>query len=198
MKNFTVNISVNGEMDVDKIAQAIRKVIDKVKAKPEPLKVGDIVVITGNSEFYSKGSCNGIGDIGKIVGEGDQGGSFKIEVPGNPTFANCTHKKEVRRATPDEVAQYEEEIAQAKAEAERKQVESKWAEIGRKVDEFREGDIVRGTRNLGDHERIIGEMVDGGKPDSLGDYGIKSFVDGGYRSVKDIELVTPVESRFDR
>src|SRR5690606_26011529 len=71
--------------------------------------------------------------------------------------------------------------------------ERKFAEIGRKPNEYKEGDIVRGSGNLTAGEFVgIVEDVDR-TPKSVG---IRLF-DKDYKSIKVTELIAPVESRVD-
>ncbi|WP_205754557.1 hypothetical protein [Bacillus amyloliquefaciens] len=92
-------------------------------------------------------------------------------------------------ATPDQLEILSEEEA---AEIERKQAEeAKWTKIGRKVGEYKKGDVVQ----LSDHNRKLGVM------DYIGVhfYGVE-LPNGDYaRPDKDrVTLITPVEARFDR
>ena len=61
---------------------------------------------------------------------------------------------------------------------------------------FKKGDIVRAKRNLGNREVIVGEICED-TPDENGSWALISFVDGEYRSVREVELIAPVESRVD-
>lgn len=112
---------------------------EEVESHSEKVKPGDIVVITGESEWFSKGCENNVGDIGKIIRESDGGSSWKIQVPGGPDTCNCTHKTEVRAATDEEKAQYEQAIAEAQFKV------GDYAKVITDVNEHREGDIVKIT-----------------------------------------------------
>lgn len=91
----------------------------------------------------------------------------------------------------------EEEVAKAKAEV-------KWSKIVRKVDEYKKGDIVRvleDNANGSEHKGgDIGEIVTDGDEFSDGAFRVKTpridFVN--WVRPRDIELITPVEARFDR
>ncbi len=93
-------------------------------------------------------------------------------------------------ATPDQLEILSEEEA---AEIERKQAEeAKWAKIGRKVGEYKKGDVVR--YDYGDNE--ICEVVDDTEEGRVGvqtkDYGVCR------EKPDNLRLITPVEARFDR
>lgn len=72
---------------------------------------------------------------------------------------------------------------------------AKWATIGRKVNEFKAGDIAKVVRTLGANVRVgqIVEIFEGNGTDCPSVYG----TDGRTYFVK-VDLVTPVEQRFDR
>ncbi len=105
------------------------------KPKYEP-KVGDIVVITGDSEIAHVE--NEIGDIGKIT-KVDNDETAKVHVAGKRNEFNYVGFEDMRPATAEEIAQYEKAVADAEK---RKAEEVKWAKLGRKVDEYKKGDII--------------------------------------------------------
>lgn len=93
-------------------------------------------------------------------------------------------------AAPDQLEILSEEEA---AEIERQQAEeAKWAKIGRKVGEYKNGDVVR--YDYGDNE--ICEVVDDTEEGRVGiqtkEYGICR------EKPANLRLITPVEARFDR
>ncbi len=93
-------------------------------------------------------------------------------------------------AAPDQLEILTEEKA---AEIERQQAEeAKWAKIGRKVGEYKNGDVVR--YDYGDNE--ICEVVDDTEEGRVGvqtkEYGICR------EKPANLRLITPVEARFDR
>ncbi|OQV53354.1 hypothetical protein [Bacillus velezensis] len=93
-------------------------------------------------------------------------------------------------ATPDQLEILSEEEA---AEIERKQAEeAKWAEIGRKVGEYKEGDVVR--YDYGDNEicEVVDDTEDGRVRVQTKEYGICR------EKPANLRLITPVEARFDR
>jgi hypothetical protein len=89
----------------------------------------------------------------------------------------------------------DEEVAQAKAEQALKELEAKWAKIGRKPNEFKKGDIVRyiGGGSLKGELVEVYEVVSDIKTKVkwASKYGICTELN------KDIELIAPVEYRFD-
>ncbi|WP_204082517.1 hypothetical protein [Bacillus amyloliquefaciens] len=100
-------------------------------------------------------------------------------------------------ATPDQLEILSEEGA---AKIERKQAEeAKWAKIGRKVGEYKEGDIAR-VINASGSENMDGDIGE------ITHITIKGLVavetpttkSGNFQWPEDIELITPVEARFDR
>ncbi|MED1923503.1 hypothetical protein [Bacillus velezensis] len=100
-------------------------------------------------------------------------------------------------ATPDQLEILSEEEA---AEIERQQAEEvKWAKIGRKVGEYKKGDIAR-VINASCSENMDGDIGE------ITHITIKGLVavetpttkSGNFQWPEDIELITPVEARFDR
>lgn len=93
----------------------------------------------------------------------------------------------------------DEEVAEAKRKQAEKVVAAKWASINRKPNEFKKGDIVRAERSMKDGEVVIGEICEIGRVEDRCD-AVTSFKDGEYRAVykSSLELITPVEARFDR
>ncbi|MGE9877921.1 hypothetical protein [Bacillus velezensis] len=92
-------------------------------------------------------------------------------------------------ATPDQLEILSEEEA---AEIERQQAEEvKWAKIGRKVGEYKKGDVVQ----LSESDGVLGIM------DFIGThfYGVQ-LPNGDYArpDTEEVILITPVEARFDR
>ncbi|MED3832975.1 hypothetical protein [Peribacillus frigoritolerans] len=176
------------------VVHATDEEIAEAKAKVKRPKIGDVVVITGNKEFFSRGSVNNVGDVGKISREGDNGGSFGVEVPGNLTVSNCTHKSEVRLANAEEIRTYETAVSEVeKAEVEAKKTE-RWAKIGRKPNEFKKGDIVRVKEYvMGDGSGI--EVVESGP---RGDLSGGNYYFGDSATLgKHLELIAPVEAKFN-
>lgn len=101
-------------------------------------------------------------------------------------------------STPDQLEILSEEEV---AEIERKQAEeAKWAKIGRKVGEYKEGDVVAYDDSTWFENSGIGEIIGFG---SEGSPKVAAVENGRgprsyYLDPENIRLITPVESRFDR
>lgn len=178
--------------DYDETSYAISseefEIYEKVgedKPAEEPLKVGDYAKIVDKKH----GHHFNIGDIIKLVASG-YNPNFKAErVPDGEIW--YVDESELVKAT-------DEEVAQAKAELERKKADeaerAKWAKIGRKPNEFKKGDIVRLLEGTGANEE--GEIVE------IAEDGGRSYIDecgDTYGSMTGwFELIAPVESRVDR
>ncbi|AUS14821.1 hypothetical protein M3616_12970 [Bacillus velezensis] len=94
-------------------------------------------------------------------------------------------------ATPDQLEILTEEEA---AEIERKQAEeAKWAKIGREVGEYKRGDIARVVDN-----KCAGRVANGDIIEVLKQASGGSVVDTVHGYFLKVELITPVEARFDR
>lgn len=156
---------------------------EPLKEENTALRIGDYakVIKVVPDSFGGK-----IGDIVKIVkGIESYGGGYKVEeldggdYRGNP---NCNTKALVRAT--------DEEAAEAKAQAEQS---AKWARIGRKPNEFKKGDLVK-YKSDGEICEVV-EINEEGRPR------VKTKSHGvctEYTDAKsDIELITPVEARFD-
>ncbi|MEI2280735.1 hypothetical protein [Paenibacillus polysaccharolyticus] len=146
--------------------------------------VGDHVRMTvedGKRPSFGYGGVSN-GDIGKVTRK--YKGHIIVDFPANNAW--LADASELTKLTAEEAA-----------EIERKQAEEKrWAAIGRKVNEFKVGDIVEAKRRLRNSEVILGEVCD--VQDEPSTYlAITSYVDGNYRSVDVIKLIVPVEQRFD-
>ncbi|MGG4217539.1 hypothetical protein ABEW32_04815 [Paenibacillus jamilae] len=72
---------------------------------------------------------------------------------------------------------------------------AKWALIGRKVNEFKAGDLAVVVDTLGGKTRV-GQIVEVFEGDGTGAPSV--YVDGGTTYFATVKLVTPVEQRFDR
>ncbi|QVY62955.1 hypothetical protein [Cytobacillus gottheilii] len=156
------------------------KVYAPATPKVEPLKVGDYAKIVH--------SVRGLeGTIVMIISTDVPTHDYEVEhIPKIDDQLYGADAYQLVRAT-------DEEIAEAKAEAERKAEIARWAKIGRKPNEFKKGDIVRVIEDTGANEE--GEIViiaeDGANVyfDECGDkYGCRPHW---------FELIAPAESRFD-
>jgi hypothetical protein len=156
------------------------------------MKNGDYVKVT---DAGGAGSAK-VGDIAVITNENWLGMGTIIDVKTLDGREYGMLKTRFTPATP-------EEVAQAQAEAQRKvkeaQETAKWAAIGRKVGEFKRGDIVEATRLLGKKERVIGEVEDVPQQEDGGMAAGLRLPDGTFYAVDadGMALITPVEQRFD-
>jgi transcription antitermination factor NusG len=187
--NITVNVSLNGPLDVEKLAEefkaSIRKEIERVGvklevAKPAPLRVGDYakVIQTGHSNE---------GEIVEILSV-DYSEHYPFDTKLiNGKAGDCHRTEQLARANDEEVAEAKEKLAQ-------KEIEAKWAEIGRKPNEFKKGDIVKLLDDTGANS--IGEIVEVSKDGAR--WYIDEYGDEYGCSPEGVELISPVEARFDR
>ena len=161
-----------------------------MEPKPAPLQVGDYAkVVAKHTESYGAS----IGEIVKIVGESSAYNGFRTEgMSGNNWggIPNCSALCLVK-ATDAEVAKAKTELVE-RAEAER------WAKIGRKPGEFKKGDIVRVISGEGSKlsDGDIGEVGD--FINDLFRVNTPTITRGNYSFAEDVELITPVEARFDK
>ncbi|MEX5835843.1 hypothetical protein D070_13455 [Bacillus velezensis] len=101
-------------------------------------------------------------------------------------------------ATPDQLEILSEEEA---AEIERKQAEeAKWAEIGRKVGEYRVGDIIAYDDPTWFENSGIGEIIGFGREGSpkVAAVDYEGCEEEYILKAERLNLITPVEARFDR
>jgi hypothetical protein len=149
------------------------------------LKVGDYAKVIGGVNFEK-------GDIVRIVGE-DPDPDFYVcsLVSAGEPAGGVNHSTIQYKFKSCLVKATDEEVAQAKAEYERKQAEQKWAKIGRKPGEFKVGDIV-------EYDGTLDEIKGVKEPGYIcGEEGV-TLVKGGWRFAFNIKLVAPVESRLDK
>lgn len=167
------------EGEIESLKSDVASLKGVAAPKPERLKVGD----------YAKVVQEGHRQNGEIIILRDSGSEWSDAFPFRSerldgTTGDIFGHRNLVRAT-------DEEVAEAKrAAAERK----KWAQIGREVGDYKEGDIVN---NVGSAKCGLGEIVG----NDCGDFWV-NYSDPTYRICLEasdiIELVTPVEARFDR
>lgn len=155
---------------------------------PETLKVGDYAKVVRSVYEYS------IGDIVRISDRETKSFSFavdKINCAKSSRPIGFINASDIVKAT-------DEDVAEAKAKLERKATEDRWSKIGRKPNEFKEGDFVRvvveneaGSRRV---KGYVGEITQYSHNESFR----VGSEDAGWMSSRAVELVTPVEARFDR
>lgn len=148
----------------------------------QPLKVGDYAKVVGSSNTFDEE-----GAIVKIVEDDGTDIPFKNEHL-DGSYAGWQDVESLVRAT-------DEEVAEAKAQAEQASVEEKWAKIGRKPNEFKNGDIVRYMGKSSSKGSIV-EVAE----DSIRGWTKISWENrsGSTEENSELVLITPVESRFDR
>ena len=176
---FTDDVGDENYASADDTYAVYRKVSAasaEAEPKPERLKVGDYAkVVRNESGHYAE-----IDEIVLVKRDDKDFEPFHCEKL-NGNEAGIFYEDELVRAT-------DEEVAEAKrAAAERK----KWAAIGREVDEYKRGDMVR---YLDDRE--ICEVV------AVGEDGRVKVATQNHGNCTEnqssIELIAPVEARFDR
>ncbi|WP_434174108.1 hypothetical protein [Bacillus paralicheniformis] len=150
--------------------------VSAAEPKPERLKVGDYVKVVGNeSGHYAE-----IDEIVLVKRDDKDFAPFHCEKL-NGNEAGIFYEDELVRST-------DEEVAEAKrAAAERK----KWAAIGREVGEYKVGDIVQYLYD-GEICEVVDVAEDGSVKVATQNHGNCT------ENQSSIELITPVEARFDR
>lgn len=171
------NTAVNGWDDY----AVYRKQTELVASEAPTLKAGDYAKVI-------KGAPENFGKIVLIIENVGHNVRVREVNPADGDRIVFSPIKLLKPAT-------EEEVAAAKqAKAER----AKWAKIGRKVGEYKKGDVVQmldasaGNLSNGD----IGEI---GASDTDGTYRVNTakVTHGNWYLPKQFRLITPVESRFD-
>jgi len=156
------------------VPNAVFEVYRKVSAaepKPERLKVGDYARVVES------------GDILKIIETDQTSVPYRAEHL-NGDYAGWLHSNSVVRAT-------DEEVAEAKRKQAEEEERKRWAAIGRDVGEYKRGDVVQYL-----YDREICEVVDIAEDGRLE---VATQNHGNCtENQSSIELVAPVESRFDR
>ncbi|UKS30201.1 hypothetical protein LOZ80_15170 [Paenibacillus sp. HWE-109] len=163
-------------------------VTNPADAKTE-FSVGDFARVVGNE----RGHGANIGDIVKIIRDDNSGLPFKCthadgkEIYGGEWFM----PSELVKLTP---AEAEQERKAAEGKAQQAALEAKWAAIGRKVGEFKVGDLVRVLDTLSSSMEI-GEITTVVNPDGTNSPEVR-HKDGDTRYAT-VELIAPVESLFN-
>lgn len=164
-----------GWMYPDDIIPATRAEFDAAVAelkKPARVPVGAYVKITNGDDLPN-------GSIAKVTADDNDSCPYRCALLDGSDYEYLTV---------DDLEVITE--ADAKAAIETETACKKWAAIGRKVNEYKTGDVVKVTRNCGAPVKIGGMyLLDRPHPESGG------YVDGGW--AVECELVTPVEQRFD-
>jgi hypothetical protein len=162
----------------------------------EPLKAGDYAKVV-QSTYHNDVK---IGSIVELISCADSDGDYQIELL-DKTDYDYAKATSLQKLTDEEVTAAKKEI---EAKESQRELEEKWLKIGRKVDEYKKGDIVR-----------VLEDDANGSNHKAGDIGEittdeDEFTDRAFRvdtpridyvnwvRPKDVKLITPVEARFDR
>jgi hypothetical protein len=140
--------------------------------KIEPLKVGDYAKVISEPGHYQNGT------VVKLVSFGNYSGNFDTENL-DGSSGDIHLPEQLVRATG-------EEVAKAKAKLAEKKLTEKWASIGRKINEFKEGDFVK-------YKKCFAEVT------RVGIYDMSIEAPNGIIQItfESAKLVMPVESRFD-
>ncbi|WP_439024420.1 hypothetical protein [Bacillus halotolerans] len=152
----------------------------EAKPKPERLKVGDYAKVVGGESDSAE-----INDIVQVMVDDDSTLPFRCDDLSGKSVG-WFYEGELVRATDEEVAEAKRVAAEA---AEHK----KWAEIGREVGEYKKGDIARVVDNQCAGHVSNGDIIEVLRQDSSG-----SVLDTVHEYYLRVELITPVEARFDR
>lgn len=168
-----VNVTVNGEVDVQKIAEQIRQQIEL--AQKPALKVGDYAkVVNYAAAMRIPGNMVKITETNRI----STSFKFRAELLDGSNDEVFTEFQLVK-ATEEEVAEAKCKLAEAK----------RWAAIGRKPNEFKKGDAVKYKNAF----TTVTESIPG-----LIRINQSNNVDKNIAvRPADLTLVFPVESRFE-
>lgn len=161
-------------------------------AKEQPLKVGDYAKIVGKDKTRIDRGSHGFneGETVKLVRELHNRSGFECE------SLTCNASAAPYVSTPDLVRATDEEVAKAKRQQAEQVETERWTKIGRKPNEFKQGDIVRGERYNNTSVKFFGEVENANNDDNATVQGVRTY-DGKYHAAKNVELITPVEHRFD-
>lgn len=151
-----------------------------VEVDEAPLKVGDYVAISGQSYL----GVNLDGRLGTYEGLSvARRGLARVSIPDGKEY--LIQHKQLRKAT-------EAEVAQAEVDAKQRKRDAVFTANGRKVNEYREGDIVKIAKfQLGDKVGTLHEI----KVVSANGVGFPSRYSADFDA---IEIVAFAESRLDR
>ncbi|WP_366560741.1 hypothetical protein AB0R69_19920 (plasmid) [Bacillus pumilus] len=165
---------------------------DIFRKKHTRLKVGDYAKVVDDSgqDAVTKG------DFVKITEDDETTLPFKCDVVIGKSAGGYVWARES-----DLVHATEAEVTAVRESEEKRSIEAKWAKIGRKVGEYKVGDIVAYDDPAYFKNDGIGEVT----ADSTYDCGpeIKAIGRSGYQECwyvrkSSLTLITPVEARFDR
>jgi hypothetical protein len=130
------------------------------------------------AKVIEPGYCGDIkvGSIVRITKPKDDDGHYRVELLDGSDY-DYFADGQLEKVTEEEFAQI------------------RWAKIGRKPGEFKKGDIIRVKRsNAGLPIGTIGEIIG---IDNDGDLDVSNGVNSRYHGTYQVELIVPVEQRFD-
>ncbi|WP_431805532.1 hypothetical protein [Bacillus pumilus] len=178
---------VYGYIDAKDLTRATDAEVAEAKANLAPkFSIGDYAKVVGDT-YYS--DIVG-GAIVKITDLADEEGDLRFELVGDGDY-DYAKPSSLEKVSAEDADKYEEEAS----------TKAKWAKIGRKVGEYKVGDIV-----AYDDPPAIGNLGFGEVTKDTNSYGATRIdaVDyrgdryGYYLDPEKLTLITPVEARFDR
>lgn len=192
---LTVDISDKGPVIVDDVDDKYlyySDVYTLFRKKHVRLKVGDYAKVVDWPSRYRGDE----GDLVKVLIDDRKYRPFHCEL-----LAGNYVGKKIWAQESELVLATEDEVAAAKEAEAKRSTEAKWAKIGRKVGEYRKGDIVAYDDPEWLKNKGIGEVTEDTDEDNYArvvatDIRGKSI--GIYLLPEKLTLITPVEARFDR
>jgi hypothetical protein len=178
-KGFKVQTVEHKEIGCDNVVvdDLVRATDEEIaEAKAALLKVGDYAKVVGETYHgdFRKGT------VVKIAKDVDEDGDYKIELLDESDY------------------DYAQASSLEKVDADKAAITDKWAKIGREVDEYKEGDVVR----VLDVKKSFAFDLSRGEINVITKFcDNDSFQVGsgsGWVGASQVELVAPVESRVDR
>lgn len=171
------NKIVDNNVVVDDLIRATDEEVVEAKAAMKPkFNVGDYAKVVGRTYLGDIKT----GAVVKITKEADEDGDYKIELLDESDY------------------DYAQASSLEKVDADKAETIDKWAKIGREVDEYKEGDVVR----VLDVKKSFAFDLSGGEINVITKFcDNDSFQVGsgsGWVGATQVELVAPVESRVDR
>ncbi|NMF00034.1 hypothetical protein [Aneurinibacillus aneurinilyticus] len=192
-ENYAVLEQIPQSID-EQIAEAERKLAElkAAKAEQERLKVGDYAVVVGITTNETMFPHEFI--IGTVVEVTQCFNDYPDRVRAKSIVGRgswAVLKKDLRKATPEEVAEAKRKFSEEQA---KKAEEAKWSAIGRKVGEYKTGDIVQYANDMSGYDAYVPvlELVGTRINVKTVDYGICT------EQPENLRLIVPVEQRFDK
>lgn len=186
---YHVKQLVNGRDAWAAASRLVRATDEEVAAAKDSrsqFAAGDKVrLISGGGERFALDYTNG--GVYTVKNPKYDSSKSGIQITGGGQLHTYVGAEQLVKLTAEEVAEIERKQAE----------EAKWAAIGRKVGEFKRGDIVEVTiTNRGHAVGTIGELVSGSHFAIPTEFGVRA--NGSTKChLSGLKLVTPVEQRFD-